>query len=116
MFITYIQLANASLNVSSEALSARSPSTFARSASASSASSASAGSRNPRPCGASGCAPERDSAKSEPCETRRSGVRCGVGPGMVRRAEYCAEVGVVVVSDHCQIATTRIADVITIFR
>jgi hypothetical protein len=99
MFITYIQLANASLNVSSDALSARSPSTFARSASASSASSASAGSRNPRPCGASGCAPERDSAKSEPCETRRSGVRCGVGPGMVRRAEYCAEVGVVVVSD-----------------
>lgn len=82
MFITYIQLANASLNVSSDALSARSPSTFVRSVSASSASSARAGSRNPRPCGASGCAPERERAKREPCETRRSGVRCGVGYGM----------------------------------
>jgi hypothetical protein len=83
IFITNNQLANASLNVSSDTLSARSPSTFVRSASASSASSARAGSRNPRPCGASECAPERESAKREPCETRRRGVRCGVGPGMV---------------------------------
>jgi hypothetical protein len=83
IFITYNQLENASLNVLSDALSACSPSTFARSVSASSASSATAGPRNPRPCGASGCAPERESAKREPCETRRSGVRSGVGPGMV---------------------------------
>lgn len=95
MFMTKSQLAKASLNVSNDALSARSPSTLARRASASSASSASAGSRNPRPCGASVCAPERESAKSEPCETRRSGVRWGVGPGMgwlvhAARGQGCA--------------------------
>jgi hypothetical protein len=53
MFITYNQLEKASLNVSRDALNARSPSTLPRNASASSASSASAGSRNPKPCGAS---------------------------------------------------------------
>ena len=82
MFITYIQLAIASLKVSSEVLRARSSSKFAHNASASSASSARAGSKNPRPCGAWGCAPERECTKKEPCETRRSGYRCGVGPDM----------------------------------
>lgn len=33
----------------------------------------------PRPCGASGNAPERDRRKREPWDRRRRGVRCGVG-------------------------------------
>jgi len=78
MLIMYIQLENASSNVSSDrdALSMRSLSMFGRSASA---SSASASSRNPRPCGASGTRCVRLSRtvrKVSP--TRRAGVVFGV--------------------------------------
>jgi hypothetical protein len=83
MFMIYSQLANDSLKVARESLRFFIPSRLAWRASVSSTNSAMAGSRNPRPCGASGYAPEWDRAKREPWEILRSGVRWGVGLGMV---------------------------------
>jgi hypothetical protein len=70
------------LNVANESLRDCMPSILSVSASVSSTNSDIAGSRNPRPCGASGYAPDRERANSEPCETRRRGVRWGVGFGI----------------------------------
>src|SRR6266540_1535375 len=75
MFMMYSQLEKLSLKVDSDWLRFRIDSTFVWSASVSSRNSAMAGSRKPRPCGASGYAPERERRKSEPWETRRRGVR-----------------------------------------
>jgi hypothetical protein len=79
IFMIYSQLAKDSLKVARESLRFFMPSTVARRASVSSTNSDMAGSRKPRPCGASGKAPERERAKRDPCDTRLSGVRCGVG-------------------------------------
>src|ERR1700722_7008036 len=83
MFRTYKKLAKLSLNLARESPRRRTPSAFARRASVSSTSSAMAGSRKPRPCWASVNCPERERAKREVWEMRRSGVRCGVCPGCI---------------------------------
>lgn len=89
IFITYSQLAKLSLNVASDSLRFFIASTFVCSASVSSKNSAIAGSRNPRPCGASGYAPERERRKREPWDTRRRGVRCGVCVGGILQGSDC---------------------------
>jgi hypothetical protein len=79
IFMIYSQLANDSLKVASESPRFFMPSTFAWRVSVSSTNSDMAGSKNPRPWGASGNAPDRERAKREPWDTRLRGVRCGVG-------------------------------------
>src|ERR1700722_12979341 len=66
MFMMYNQLAKDSLNVARESLKFFMPSRLAWSVSVSSTNSDIAGSRNPRPCGASGYAPDWERAKRDP--------------------------------------------------